>query len=162
MGDSSMADRRSDPGGPRVTFYVRGDMFGANDQQNDVVRRLRTLEDEGRIDDYDVSVWNGRVRLTDEDQPPVVDTYRRIESWANTEAVDIDPFFTVRERESFIDGTARELVLPVMCLVVQTEDGVVDVAPNVREGETRSVADCLNDLETLDAPARTTAMPAED
>jgi hypothetical protein len=121
-------------------------MFGANDQQNLVVRRLRALEDAGHIDGYDVSVWSGRVRLTGTERPPVVGTYYSFARWADTAGVDISPFFTVRERESFVDGTARELVLPVMCLAVWTDDGLETVAPNVRDGETTTVEDCLDGL----------------
>lgn len=136
---------------PHVTFYVRGDMFGANDQQTAVVTTLSALSDAGRIGDYEVSVWSDRVRLDGDSQPPAADHYRAFEAWAEAEGVDIDPFFTVRERESFVDGTARELVLPVMCLTVRTEDGLETVAPHVRDSETTSVQDCLETLETLDA-----------
>jgi hypothetical protein len=142
---------------PHVTFYVRGDMFGANDQQNAVVTTLSTLVDAGRIADYEVSVWSDRVRLDDDELPPAADRYHAFEAWAESEGVDIDPFFTVRERESFVDGTARELVLPVMCLAVRTDDGLEAVAPHVRDGETTSVRDCLKALETLDTGRQLTA-----
>lgn len=137
---------------PRVTLYVRGDMFGANDQQNEVVTRLRELEDSGRIEEYEVSVWNGRVRLDEDREPPAVVAYEEFDEWADTEGVDIDPFFTVRERESFVDGVARELVLPVMCLEVRTDEGIETVAPNAVDDEMTTVQDCLDELETLTAP----------
>jgi hypothetical protein len=150
-----------DSGAPRVTFYVRGDMFGANDRQHEVVTRLSALAADGRIDDYDVSVWSDRVRLDVDRGPPVVDLYRSFERWADAEGVDIGPFFDVRERESFLDGTARELVLPVMCLAVRTEEGLETVAPNVRDGEATSVVDCLDRLEARDATARSVAVSAD-
>jgi hypothetical protein len=135
---------------PRVTLYVRGDMFGANDQQNAVVSRLRELEHSGRIGEYEVSVWNGRVRLGDDRTPETITTYEKFEAWAAETGVDIDPFFTVRERESFVDGVARELVLPVMCLEVRTDDGLETVVPNVQDAEITTVQDCLDELEALD------------
>jgi hypothetical protein len=147
---------------PRVTFYVRGDMFGANDQQNAIVGRLRDLAASGRIEAYDVAVWNGRVRLDTDRTPPAVTAYEAFSDWAAAAGVDIDPFFTVRERESFVDGAARELVLPVMCLAVESEDGIESVAPNVRGDETTTVRDCLDALEALDpADATTRTVAAE-
>lgn len=137
---------------PRVTLYVRGDMFGANDQQNEVVTRLRELEDSGRIEEYEVSVWNGLVRLDGNRKPPTVAAYEEFDEWADAEGVDIDPFFTVRERESFVDGVARELVLPVMCLEVRTDDGLATVAPNTQGSEITTVQDCLDELEALAGP----------
>ena len=146
----------------QVTFYVRGDMFGANDQQNAVVDRLRELDADDVIEGYDVKVWNSRVRLTDAETPAEVEQYRAFESWGADVGVDIDPFFTVRERDSFIDGTARELILPVMCLAVHGDDGLEAVAPYARGDETYTVQDCLDELETPDAPARRVTVPAED
>ncbi|WP_380675446.1 HTH domain-containing protein [Salinigranum sp. GCM10025319] len=146
----------------QVTFYVRGDMFGANDQQNAVVDRLRELDDDDVIEGYDVRVWNSRVRLTGTETPAEVEQYRAFESWADAANVDIDPFFTVRERDSFVDGTARELILPVMCLAVHGDDGLEAVAPCARGDETYTVRDCLAELETPDAPARRVTVPAED
>jgi hypothetical protein len=159
QGDTTMCAIHSETATPRVTLYVRGDMFGANDQQNAVVGRLRELEASGRIDTYDVSVWNGRVRLTEDEghKPPAVAAYEAFDAWADVAGVDIDPFFTVRERESFVDGVARELVLPVMCLEVRTDDGIATVAPNVRESDTITVQDCLDELETLEASPRAVA-----
>ncbi|AUV81335.1 hypothetical protein C2R22_06385 [Salinigranum rubrum] len=128
-------------------------MFGANDQQNAVVARLRELEDSGRIETYDVFVWDGRVRLNGGEgrTPAAVTAYEEFDSWADATGVDIDPFFTVRERESFVDGLARELVLPVMCLEVRDDDGIETVAPNFDGSEITTVQDCLDELETLDA-----------
>jgi hypothetical protein len=142
---------------PRVTFYVRGDMFGANDQQHAVVDRLRELDATDRIEGYDVHVWNSRIRLTEEDPPPPVDRYREFEAWADDEGVDIEPFFTVRERDSFVDGTARELILPVMCLAVHDDDGLVAVAPNARGEETNTVQDCLDALDARETADRRVA-----
>ena len=144
----------SDSAAPRVAFYVRGDMFGANDQQTAVVTALSALAEDGRIDEYEVSVWSDRVRLDGDSQPPAADHYREFATWAEAEGVDIDPFFTVRERESFVDGTAHELVLPVMCLAVRTDDGLETVAPHDRNGESTSVRDCVEALKALDAPDR--------
>ena len=149
-----MSAIHSETAPPRVTLYVRGDMFGANDQQNAVVRRLGELADDGRIDEYDVSVWNGRVRLGGDRTPPAVAAYEEFDAWADAEGVDIAPFFTVRERESFVDGVARELVLPVMCLAVHTDEGLATVAPSVRDTEIVTVQDCLDELETLEATQR--------
>jgi hypothetical protein len=144
---------------PRVTLYVRGDMFGANDQQNAVVRRLRELEDSGRIDAYDVMVWDGRVQLTGGGgrTPDAVAAYEEFDAWAASAGVDIDPFFTVRERESFVDGVARELVLPVMCLEVRTGRDIETVAPNVDGPDITTVQDCLDELESLEVSPRTVA-----
>ena len=153
---------------PRATLYVRGDMFGANDQQHAVARQLDALASAGHIDDYDVSVWSDRVRLDDDRPQPAADRYRSFVQWADTAGVDIDPFFSVRERDSFVDGTVRELVLPVMCLAVRTDDGLETVAPHRRGAETTSVMDCLDELESLgaseslDAPAQSAVVPAED
>jgi hypothetical protein len=147
---------------PRVTFYVRGDMFGANDQQNAVVDRLRELDATGRVDAYDVTVWNSRVELAGEETPAAAARYREFDAWAAAEGVDIDPFFTVRERDSFVDGTVRELILPVMCLAVHGDDGIEALAPHVRDGGTVTVRDCLADLETREATARRVTVPAED
>lgn len=147
---------------PEVTFYVRGDMFGANDQQHAVVRRLHELEDAGHIEGYDVEVWTGRVDLSTAAGSTVVERYREFASWADDEGVDIDPFFTVRERESFVDGTARELILPVMCLAVRTDDELVAVAPTAQGEEVTTVQDCLDALATRDVPARRVTVPAED
>jgi hypothetical protein len=150
---------RSEAVTPRVTLYVRGDMFGANDQQNSVVRRLRELEESGRIEAYDVFVWDGRVRLNGgvERVPAAVDAYEEFDAWAEAAGVDIDPFFTVRERESFVDGIARELVLPVMCLEVRAGDGIDTVAPYVDDAGTTTVQDCLDELEALEPAARPVA-----
>lgn len=149
---------------PRVRLYVRGDMFGANDQQREVVQRLSDLAEDGRIDDYEVHIWEGRVSLSDERRSPAVAEYERFAEWADDADLDIDPFFDVRERDSFIDGLARELILPVMCLAVEAEEELLTVAPNVdpESDETRSVYDCLDALDALDAPARRVAIPAED
>jgi hypothetical protein len=161
-GDARMTATVTSADAPRVTFYVRGDMFGANDQQNAVVDRLRELEAENRIEEYEVRVWNSRVQLGDDETHRTVEQYREFASWAETGDVDIDPFFTVRERDSFVDGTARELILPVMCLAIRGDDGLETVAPNSRDGETTTVQDCLDALETLDAPARPVTVAAED
>jgi hypothetical protein len=161
-GDARMSFTIGSADPPRITFYVRGDMFGANDQQNAIVGRLRELDAADRIEEYEVRVWNSRVRLTGEDAGPAVTRYREFESWAEAEGVDIDPFFTVRERDSFVDGTARELILPVMCLVVRSDDGLEAVAPTIQDGETITVQNCLDALELPDSPAQRVTVPAED
>lgn len=142
---------------PRVAFYVRGDMFGANDQQNAVVNRLRELDAADLIEGYEVYVWNSRVELSGAETQPDVTVYREFSSWADAAGVDIDPFFTVRERESFVDGIARELVLPVMCLEVRAGDGIDTVAPYVDDAGTTTVQDCLDELEALEPAARPVA-----
>lgn len=148
---------------PRVGLYVRGDMFGANDQQRAVVRRLAELEDQGRIEGYEVHVWEGQVSLDTGRASETVAQYETLESWAEEADIDIGPFFDVRERESFIDGQVRDLILPVMCLTVYDDDGVSMVAPHVdpASDETRSIYDCLDALGELDAAERRVAVAAE-
>jgi DNA-binding Lrp family transcriptional regulator len=147
---------------PRVAFYVRGDMFGANDQQNAVVNRLRELDAADLIEGYEVYVWNSRVELSGAETQPDVTVYREFSSWADAAGVDIDPFFTVRERESFVDGTARELILPVMCLAVRDDGELRTVAPHRNGSETNTVQDCLDALETLESSARRLTVPVEE
>jgi hypothetical protein len=137
-------------------------MFGANDQQNAVVNRLRELDAADRIEGYEVHVWNSRVQLSDGETQSDVAVYREFRSWADDADVDVDPFFTVRERESFVDGTARELIFPVMCLAVRADGELRTVAPHRHGHETNTVQDCLDALETLDSTARRVAVPVEE
>jgi hypothetical protein len=132
-------------------LYVRADTFGTHDLQTDVRRRLARLDDDGALDDVDVSTWGSRVRLDTPatgDEARAIERFRSFVHWAERAGVSLEPFFeTWTRRSEVLDEEYEELVTPVMCVALYDEDEVIDVAPHRVGDETRTVSDCLDDLE---------------
>jgi DNA-binding Lrp family transcriptional regulator len=138
-----------------VELYVRSLSPGETGrQQDEVVRRLDGLLDEGIIDDYDVRVWGDRIRRASPcartvDGRHVRDRLGRIRAWADERGRSLDGVYREVDCESTITGESwTEVRFPQLALAEFVDGELVEFAPAVVPAENRvvTVADRLADL----------------
>lgn len=99
-----------------------------------------------------VRTWPRRVRRWSDGD--VFDRYDEFVPWADEAGVDLSPFFGSRGVSSVEDGRQFDaLVLPVSCLAVREGDRLLAVYPHSDDGESRSVADALDEFLSGDPDA---------
>src|SRR6056297_3914947 len=142
-----------------VRLFVRADPeLGCEKQKQAVLDRIDELDDEDRIDDYEVNVWTKAIRIAG----PLEGTtyYRRVfdhfttfQQWAVTESVALRSAFNVEVVDCEITGeTYRVLSLPCLCLAVYEDSKLCGVYPHVDGDTTRTIRHCLDQLEASSRP----------
>lgn len=137
------------PTDTRVELYLRGDTYGTYEAQQDVLDRVRSLEERGALDGADVSNWARRVRTRAGDsREEALATVERFEAWAEANDYGLEPGFERRERASLLGECAEEVVtFPVVCLAVHRGDALQAVFPCSDGERTYTVGDCLDAFE---------------
>lgn len=134
------------PATKHATLYVRASIPNRiREHVYGVVDDLEALEAEGAVDEVTVETWDARVPVDggeDRLHARAHDAYDEFSAWADEAGRSLDPYFRVRE-------TARGevLVLPIMCLAVEGEDGLEAVYPSETDAEKATVLDGVADLE---------------
>lgn len=128
-----------------VVVYLRASApFPARERQEEVVERVERLAEEGRIDGVDVRRWDDRIVVRDDDdEGGPVETFEAFKERAAEIDHSIEPFFQEHERA----GT-REIVFPIVCIVVYVGEELRRVFPCRDEEGIYSVWDCLTTLES--------------
>ncbi|MFB6184160.1 MAG: HTH domain-containing protein [Haloarculaceae archaeon] len=137
-------------GRPAIRLFVREELPGpARRRRRAVIEGFERLTADGRVASFDLVRWPKRFERAGTEDERVRETYAAFVDWARAAGVSLSPFFDVRECYSTATGARDEwIVLPVLCVAV-FEDGVLKtVYPHADGDETRSVADCLADLES--------------
>jgi len=141
------------PQNRRAELFVRADLPTPSQQRRAAVEnRLQQLQCTGVVDEYETTVWEKRVPVTDDDCPEHT-RYEAFRDWAAAAGATLSPFFDTRLCYSWENGAKRtELVLPALCLALYEDDELVQVAPFARGGTPHSIEECLDDLEAGGTP----------
>lgn len=117
---------------------------------------LREYVASGLVDELSVRRWPREVNLSrPAGQRVAIERFETFRAWADSNGVDLEPAFEVRERTTLVDDkTAEILVLPAVCLAVRVDGTLVSVVPHRTETTTYTVDDALAALRT-DEPAWT-------
>lgn len=143
-----------------VDCYVRSDVSPASDRQIEaVVDRIRTLQEDGLVTDYDVRQWPPKQRTTVDagtsgrTRTEIISEFER---WADQHDCSLEPAFRRRPVPSSVLGTEddRETVrVPLIALALYQDDRETappqGVVPYTDDGETRTVCDWLEAVEDV-------------
>jgi hypothetical protein len=128
----------------------------AQRRQEAMLERMRDLADRGKIDDLSVTRWSNQVSVTpdlDSDNPAGEHVYRELDAATEDTTLSIEPFF--RERRGPKED--RQVIsLPVICVVVRSDETVAGIYPCSADDSTYSVTDCLDALEAGENVANVT------
>lgn len=99
---------------------------GLNPPQTEIVDRLRTLTEDGPIDDLDVDVWGasmGIARTVDRDPVGTSETVAEFEQWATEQGCTLRPAFDRRsvESENTSERRNERVVTPLITWPCTTE-----------------------------------------
>ena len=131
-----------------VTLYLRaGASTVARDGQADVRARAGALAEAGVLPDLAVREWpSNAVVPTDGPADPAVGIYDEFaEAVATGPGVDLGPSF---EERSDVEGVARMVVLPVICLAIRRGDDLTGIYPCCNGGRHETGEDGLETRET--------------
>lgn len=138
----------------RVELYVRSlAPCGTSTEQNEIVERLRDLEQRDVVDHVDLAVWGDAVCLDGASATVgtgrrIADRVREFHDWCGDGRASLEPFFTWSSVESSLSGDSyRRVVLPHRCLAVYDGDQLAEVYPRQADGAVESLADGLRSLE---------------
>lgn len=110
----------------------------------------------GLVDELSVRRWPREVNLSrPAGQRVAIERFETFRAWADSNGVELEPAFEVRERTTLVDDTPAEiLVLPAVCLAVHVDGTLASVVPHRTETTTYTVDDALAALRS-DEPAWT-------
>lgn len=135
-----------------ATLYVRASIpKRTREHVYDVVDDLESLEAAETVEEVRVESWDARVPLDadrDRIRTDALDAYEAFREWAADADRSLTPYFRERETEQ---GTV--LVLPIMCLAVESDEGVEAVYPSESESGKQTVLDGLEALRERKAVA---------
>lgn len=134
------------PSSITVDCYTRAGWFGPPVDES--IETLRDYDRRGVLDDLTVEMWPDEVVLREDPaEPPLIDQYRRFQTWADQMGVSLRPGFSIHERGSLVsEETSTALVLPVVCLAIHVDGELTSVAPHRTDAGTYTVPDALDDL----------------
>lgn len=135
-------------------LWLRRDTYGTYDVQQEVLDRVRALEEEGALGDSTVSGW-GKQLLTLERDPrsEALAALDAFEEWADRHGVSLEPAFERRTQSPLLSDESYDVaVFPVVCLALYRGNDVAAVFPCADE-EVHTVGECLDALEAGEAEA---------
>lgn len=145
-------------GGRRVQLFVRSlSPSGSRRQQRAVLERLATLEEAGRISEYDVHVWGKQAPASSSETHTdagsyALDRVSRFREWAAVNEVSMESTFELREVDAEIsDDHYRTLVFPTFLLAEYRDDAIECVTPHRSEDGVATVVDRLARLDRGEA-----------
>lgn len=154
----------------RAEPYVRSlSLDGARARQDALVDRLASLERDGTLDEFSITVWGNCVPADALGRAgpgrDITDAIETFEAWADRHGLG-SSFSRRVGYSSLTDEHHLEIVLPVFCLAVFEADRLACVAPWTGGERTHTVADCLDAITDPDRipshPPRTDAgVPTE-
>jgi hypothetical protein len=136
-----------------VDLYHCASMHGTHEQQRATMRRLESLVDTGPVSSLDRHAWAHTLDANADDQwcQEARSMYARFWSWAKKHDRTLEPAFGTRTVRSLVDDETHDVItFPVLCIAVYVDGELVEVAPTTdgTSGETYTVPECLNDLES--------------
>lgn len=139
-----------------VTVWARSyDVNPGFGKQTELLSRVNTLQNEGVIDTFSVRVWGKYVATTvdalpETAGPTIRNRVAEFWSWADQNDYDLEPAFRRREMTTLTSDASADIIdLPMLCLEVRNGERLVVVSPCQIDGETYSVLDCVDQLESL-------------
>ncbi|WP_424004524.1 HTH domain-containing protein [Haloarcula salina] len=132
----------------RVVVFLRSPVASETQKrQETVLARIEALKESGSISDFAVRHWKRLAELEADDS--VLPSLAEMDAWAAARDVTLEPAFDRHERSSGYTGRRDEVVtLPVVCVTVLDGDDLLGVYPHVCPKGCRTVADCLDELES--------------
>jgi hypothetical protein len=150
----------------RLELYVRTlSPPGARTRQEQVLKRLQRLEDEGHVDDFYVKVWGRQIDPTtnaaETDQGEfILNRIAEFKQWALANNTTLESFYQTREQSSSITGQDHTtIVLPKMGLAEYHGNELEQVTPCSHGDDVTSVVNHLDALERrlVDQPTASAA-----
>lgn len=140
----------------RMELYLRSFApSGASDRQRAVMEDLYRLHREG-VAEADVTVWGGRISprtaAVTEEGRNYLDAIEAFRRWEAESDASLNGAFDERTSETLVEEPHPVVVPPTMCLAVYEDDDLWGVFPCTRDGEDRTVADCLDSFLRAGAP----------
>ena len=137
-----------------VKLFVRADPeLGCERQKQAALEKLETLDDDGRIDSYEIHAWTKEIRVrgplegTDYYEN-VFDHIEAFQQWADEESVRLNTAFKLQSVDCEItDETYRVLSLPSICIAVYEDGELCSVYPHSTDEGCRTAGSCLTELE---------------
>lgn len=148
MGDSGINRSDREFSIDRIEAYLR-QYTPVSKPQNDVIARLRTLDDEGVIGSYDVDYVPKAISREGE-LSDVERLYERFVDWSNRTGYDVGRPFHVRSWENEFTGeTTHKLLTPIVSLAVYDDrDEIAAVLP-CDDPQTEAHVSVLDYLDAL-------------
>lgn len=137
----------------RAELYLRGDTYGTYDAQQDVLGRVRRLEDEDVLAASAVADEWQRIRTMNEDRRDgALATYHEFAEWARHNGYSLEPAFEQRTRSYVgLNRVDDVVVFPVVSLAIYEGAELQAVFPCSDEERNYRVQDCLDAIERGDA-----------
>jgi len=139
----------------RVELWVRsGASVDIQDVFDDYRAALQQLADDDIIVEFSLCTWGKRLVYGSEGpsesaSETVEKKIREFEAWAEREGHSLEPAFQYNEISSLLTDETRTVIrLPLLCIAVYEKTRLKGVFPCSRDGETRTVANCLERLRT--------------
>jgi hypothetical protein len=146
---------------PRAIAWTRDLSPPPEDPRRDALTRLLDLEDRGILSDVSVGLWGKAVLASGNgasDHTGIRDRVAEFYRWAERTGHSLEPAFERSEVSTMVSADFVEVVrLPLQCVELREGDDLVAVFPCTAEGETQTVGDCVDILETdMDVGGSTT------
>jgi hypothetical protein len=114
---------------------------------------VTALESTEGIDEVSVRTWGAYVSVPSDNgtsiESETSEWIEEFQEWARDDDHSLGPSFQRVERSTMVsEGSVAAIRPPVLCLAVYEGDDLVTVFPCEDEGETRTVEDCLDRLES--------------
>lgn len=152
-----------------VELYVRSlAPCGTRNEQDTIIERLLDLEEEGAVDEVDLTVWGNAVCLdgTSADVGTgkrVAERIQDFHSWSERGEASLEPFFNFSIVDSSIYGdTFRRVIPPHRCLAVYEDDQLQEVYPSTVNGTARTLQEGLQALEGDETAAQSSEVVFEE
>lgn len=120
------------------------------DPTTDVLGEISELSDAETVEEVTIVGWPDEIVLGQETvNDGVLTDFRRIQAWAERNRASVQPPFCVQEVASPL-SEVRDCVLrtPVLCLLVERDDTIVDVYPHSKEDEHYSIRDGIDRIRS--------------
>lgn len=139
---------------PQVLLCLRVPVtLSAYERQQSIQKRLRTLRDEGHIDELSVRIWEKQIPadgagLTDSEIHARIQLYEQFQSWADQAGYSLEPAFSRHEIDFLVTDEQQEVIrFPIICLAVYDGDELVDLAPRSAPHGAYTAGDFIAALE---------------
>lgn len=136
---------------PTIDLYVRSlSPNGAHQSQEEIIERLRALDEGGHIADLSIHIWGKQVPC-EEDTAVGRSIHERIaefEAWSDRASTSLSSFFETRDMSMLdTDKSRAAIVLPTLCLAESHGNNLQYVSPCVDNGTVCTIRDRLDALE---------------
>lgn len=136
-------------------LWLRQDTYGTYEAQQEVLDRIRRLEEAGVLDDSTVAGWGKQVLTFESDvRSEALAALDSFENWAAGAGVSLEPAFDRRTESPLLSTETYEVaVFPVACLALYQGNDVCGVFPCTSRKGVYTVQDALDILASDGAEA---------